>query len=92
MAQEAYATDPVVRDACGASILGHAETLEADIAAALEAANAPGTPSAASVARHAMVVIQGAFVVAKAANDPGIAHESIDHLRRYLLHLFTRPD
>lgn len=91
MAQAVYATDSAVRDACGASILGHAETLEADIAAALKATGNPDTPSAASIARHMMVVIQGAFVVAKAANDPSIAHESIGHLRRYLLHLLARP-
>lgn len=89
MAQEVYATNPDVRDACGASILGHAETLEADIEAALAASDTPELPTAASLARHMMVVIQGAFVVAKAANDPDIVHESIDHLRRYLRHLFA---
>lgn len=92
MAQEVYATNPEVRDACGASMLGHAATLEADIAEALESTGNPDTPPAASVARHMMVVIQGAFVVAKAADDPSIARESIDHLRRYLLHLFAHPD
>ena len=35
-----------------------------------------------------MVVIQGAFVVAKAADDPDVARESIDHLGRYLRQLF----
>ncbi len=35
MTQEAFDSSPAVRDACGASILGHAATLEADIAEAL---------------------------------------------------------
>ncbi len=68
------------------------EVYATDPAAALQTAGTSGTTTAASVARHLMVVIQGAFVVAKAANDPAIAHESIDHLRRYLLHLFTGPE
>ncbi len=89
MVQEAYATNPSVRDACGRSILGHATTLESDIAAALAAttATAVGDDSirreAASLARYTQVVLQGAFVVSKAANDPALVHESIDHLRRY---------
>ena len=37
MTQEAFETSPAVRDACAASIFGHAETLEADLAAALAA-------------------------------------------------------
>ena len=57
MAQEAFATSPAVREACAASISGHAETLEADLSAAL-AANARGTDiSAASLARHTQTVL-----------------------------------
>ncbi len=95
MVQEAYATNPAVRDACGRSILGHAATLEADIAAAL--ATAPDAPSgaeltaeAASLARYTQIVLQGAFVVSKAANDPVLVHESIEHLRRYFASKFGR--
>ncbi len=84
MAQETFDSSPAVRDACGASILGHAETLEADIAAALAAVPDGSELDAASLARFTQSVLQGAFVVAKAADDPGIAVESIDHLRRYL--------
>lgn len=92
MAQEAYATDPGIRDACGASIMGHAATLERDLADALANSDQAELLSAASLAHHVMVVIQGAFVVAKATNDPDIAHQSIDHLRRYLRHLFALPN
>lgn len=93
MAQEAFETSPPVRDACAASIFGHAQTLEADFEAALANAGIPtGTKgqglSAASLARHTQTVLQGAFVVSKAANDPAVALEAIDHLRRYLECLF----
>ncbi len=84
MTQEAFATNHHIRDACAASILGHAERLEADIEAALSAnARADGV-SAASLAVHTQVVLQGAFVVSKATDDPAVAIDSIDHLRRYL--------
>lgn len=84
MAQEAFDTSPSVREACAASIFGHAATLEADLAAALAAGAAAGDVSAASLARHTQTVLQGAFVVSKAANDPAVVFEAIDHLRRYL--------
>lgn len=84
MAQEAFDTNPAVRDACAASIFGHAETLEADLAAASANSNRPDTPDAASLARHTQTVLQGAFILSKAANDPDLVLEAIDHLRRYL--------
>lgn len=88
MVQEAYGTSPAVRDACGAAILGHASTLEADLAEALaDAGNPPGV-DAPSLARHMVAVVQGAFVVAKAADDLSVAVESLGHLRRYLALLF----
>lgn len=88
MAQEAFVTSPAVREACAASIFGHAETLEADLAAALTRADSD--ISAASLARYIQAVLQGAFVLSKAADDPAIALESIDHLRRYLEHVLGR--
>jgi TetR/AcrR family transcriptional repressor of nem operon len=93
MVQEAYATNPAIRDACGASILGHAATLEADIAEALMDAGAdvPDVATeAARLARHTQVVLQGAFVVSKAANDPAVALDSVQHLRHYFEFLFHR--
>ncbi len=84
MAQEAYASSTAIRDACAASIFGHARTLESDIAAAMQARGIEGDWTAASLARHMQAVIQGAFVLVKAADDPEIARESLDHLRRYV--------
>jgi TetR/AcrR family transcriptional regulator, transcriptional repressor for nem operon len=84
MAQEAFATSPEVRDACAASIFGHARTLEPDFAAALAAAGDPPGVDAAGLARHTQAVLQGAFVLSKAADDPALVTDSIAHLRRYL--------
>lgn len=88
MVQESFDTAPAVRDACGASILGHAATLTDDIAAAVRA-HPPVVPvDPASLARHTQAVLQGAFVLAKAADDPAVALESVEHLRRYVELLF----
>jgi TetR/AcrR family transcriptional regulator, transcriptional repressor for nem operon len=89
MAQEIYAMSPAIRDACGDSIFGHAATLEADIAAAMAGRDIGVTPQ--SLARHTQAVIQGAFVLAKAGNDPQLARESLDHLDRYIRLLFGHP-
>jgi TetR/AcrR family transcriptional repressor of nem operon len=88
MAQETFLTNPAIRDACFASIAGHAETLEADLAAAIEIHRVSGGVTAKSLALHTQAVLQGAFILAKAKNDPSIVNESIGHLRRYLELLF----
>jgi TetR/AcrR family transcriptional repressor of nem operon len=89
MVQEAYGTNPAIRDACAASIFGHAATLEADIAEAMAAHGAGGDWTAASLA-HTQAVIQGAFILAKASGGAEAAAESVDHLRRYIELLFGR--
>lgn len=91
MAQEVFATSPAIRDACADSIFGHAATLEADIASAMSARGTEGDWAAQSLARHIQAVIQGAFVLAKAADDPALARESMDHLERYIRLLFRCP-
>lgn len=92
MTQEAFETHPAVRDACAASIFGHAETLEADLGAALAASTSPAAAevSGAGLARHTMTVLQGAFILAKAADDPTMVADAIDHHRRYLTCLLGR--
>lgn len=88
--QEAYGT-PGLRDACRAGIALHAETLEADIAAAADL-YPPDTPlDPAGLALHFQAVIQGAFVLAKAWDDPATARASLDHLISYVTLLFPRP-
>ncbi len=90
MVQEAYATNPAIREACDASISGHAAIIEKDIAEAkrLYAPDAAWTPE--SLALHTQAVIQGAFILAKARQGPAIAADTIDHLRRYVELLFNR--
>ena len=89
MVQEAYESSPAIREACAASIFGHAATLEPDIAAAMAVRGVGGDWSAASLARHIQAVLQGAFILAKASGDKAVALEAVDHLSRYLRLLFT---
>ncbi len=88
MVQEVYASSPDIRDACSRSIFGHTATLEADIEAARRIRGIADDWTAASLARHTQAVIQGGFVLAKARNDSELARESLDHLDRYIRHLF----
>ncbi len=88
MVQETFNTSDVIRAACKASITGHAQTLEADIAEAVDAF-AVTDVSARSLALHTQVVLQGAFILAKATASSDIALESIAHLKRYFKMLFT---
>lgn len=88
MAQETFLTNPAIRDACFDSIAGHAEKLEADLAAAIAVYGVTADVTAKSLALHTQAVLQGAFILAKAKNDPHVATDSIRHLRRYLELLF----
>lgn len=92
MAQEVYEASPAIRDACADSILGHAGTLEPNIRAAIDLHGLSVDWTAESLARHTQAVLQGAFILAKATNDPSVALESVDHLRRYIELLFDSPN
>jgi len=89
MAQEAYAASDGIRDACWRSIGGHAATLEGDIGEAIEKYGVKGV-DAKGLALFTQATIQGAFILAKAKNDAGVAVQCIEHLRRYLELLFGR--
>ncbi len=89
MVQEAFGSSDAIRAACEASIFGHAATLEADLAAAMEMHGVSGT-TARSLALHTQAVLQGGFILAKAAGGPQIARESAAHLRRYFELLFKK--
>lgn len=91
LVQEAYASSDAIRDACGASIFGHTATLEADMTAAMQARGIADGWTAESLARHTQTVIQGAFILAKAGDDAGLAREALDHLDRYIRLLFNAP-
>lgn len=88
LTQETYETSEAIRNACWDSISGHADTLTADIEAAMQRYNVQGDFTAESLALHTQAVIQGAFILAKASHDPQRAVECLDHLHRYLELLF----
>jgi len=88
MVQEVYSTKPEIREACEASISGHAAKLEADIAEAMKRYRVRASWTAEGLALHTQAVLQGAFILAKAKGNAAIAAASIDHLRRYIELLF----
>ena len=89
MVQETFASAPSIRDACEASISGHAQTLEADIAAAMALYGVQDAGCPRSLALHFQAVLQGGFILAKAKNDGAVAIKSIEHLKRYVGLLFA---
>jgi TetR/AcrR family transcriptional repressor of nem operon len=88
MVQEVYETYPEIRDACEASISGHAAKVETDIADAMKFHGIRADWTAQSLALHTQAVLQGAFILAKAKGGAEIATACIDHLRRYIELLF----
>ena len=88
MVQEIYSTNPDIREACEASISGHAAEIAVDIAQAMRRYGIRASWTAESLALHTQAVLQGAFILAKAKGSAAIAAESIDHLHRYIELLF----
>src|SRR5262249_5386765 len=88
MVQETYDSHPAIRDACARSIRGHAQKVEADIAAAMKARGIKAKWTARSLALHTHAVLQGAFILAKATGGPDVPAGSADNLRRYVEMLF----
>jgi TetR/AcrR family transcriptional repressor of nem operon len=91
MVQEVYETHPAIREACDKAISEHAATVESDIAEAMRRYGIRAEWSAKSLALYTQVVIQGAFILAKAKHGPDIAAACLDHLRRYLEMLYLQP-
>jgi len=92
MVQEAYATNDAIRAACEASINAYCEALAPDIEAAIARHGIAHGVGAMSLARHVQAVLQGAFIMAKTANDADIARDSVTHLKRYIGMLFGRGE
>lgn len=90
MVQEIYATNPELRAGCESSIFGHAKRLESDLAQAIKTYGVAKPVTPQSLALHMQCVIQGSFILAKAAGHAAVAAESLEHLRRYLELLFGR--
>lgn len=90
MVQETYESAPAIRDACDASITGHAMTLVPDIRAAMDAHGVTGI-APESLAMHTQAVLQGGFILAKGRGSSEIAADMVDHLIRYIRLLFKMP-
>jgi TetR/AcrR family transcriptional repressor of nem operon len=89
MVQEAYKTHPLIRKACARCIGAHAATLVPDIEAAIRKYGITADWTVESLAYYTQAVIQGAFILAKAQHSSEVAAACLDHLRRYLVTLFT---
>ena len=83
LAQEVHQSHPKIARAAQAAIEGHARTLEADLASAI--GSGPGAAAEArSLALHIQVVLQGAFVIAKAQGNTDAARQSVRYLKSYI--------
>ena len=87
--QETHETYPAIRDACAQAIASHVTMLRGMIDLVLLEQPVAGL-RAESLAVHIQAVVQGAFVMAKARQDPEAAFDSLDHLYRYVELLFGR--
>ncbi|WP_119271133.1 TetR/AcrR family transcriptional regulator [Taklimakanibacter deserti] len=92
MIQEVYATHPALRDACQKTMSENAQALTEIIMAAMRHRKIDAGWTAESLARYIQTVIQGAIILAKGQGQAQTAHESMDHLRRYVELLFPRPN
>ena len=84
---EGYETHPAIRDACRHGIEGHARTVATDIAEA-KAKYAPDADwDSDDLALYTQAVLQGAFVLAKATQDPRTAVRCVEQLKRHVASL-----
>ncbi|HEY9012717.1 MAG TPA: TetR/AcrR family transcriptional regulator [Devosia sp.] len=86
--QEAYETHPELAAFCGSNMWGQMQGIATDIEAALASRGLATQWDAMSLSQHIQSVIQGAFVLAKARQDPKVAIECLRHLRRYVEMIF----
>lgn len=90
MVQESYNSSDRIRAACDASLHAYALRLAEDIQQAIDTYGIASGVSAVSLAFHIQAVLQGAFILAKANGNPVIARDSVMHLKRYVVMLFTQ--
>ncbi len=91
MVQETYDTHPAIREACGTYISAHAAQVARDIEAARQRYTPEASWSAESLGLFTQAVIQGAFILAKAKQNPDVAVECLSHLRQYTESLLHTP-
>jgi TetR/AcrR family transcriptional repressor of nem operon len=91
MVQEVYDTYPAIREACDRSISTHAATLISDIKEAMRERDMHPDWTAESLALYTQATLQGAFILAKAQHSRDVAAACLDHLRRYVELVFSKP-
>lgn len=79
-----------IQGACKASMFGHTQTLEADIAVGKKLYVPKAKLTAASLALYTQVYIQGASILAKASGEVKNAVLVIEHLENNVRLLFPR--
>ncbi len=88
--QELSATHPKIRTVCATCFDDAAQSFKRD----LDEAKAKYAPrarwSTRSLAEHLTAVVQGAFILAKARQDPKAVEESLTHFREYLKCVFGK--
>jgi TetR/AcrR family transcriptional repressor of nem operon len=89
--QEVHATHPDIRAACDQGMSEHVAELTRDLEAAKQKYAPDAAWSAQSVGYYMQSVLQGAFIFAKAKQNPEVALECLGHLRRYLETLLGQP-
>jgi TetR/AcrR family transcriptional repressor of nem operon len=80
LTQEVHAAHPAIRDAARDGMRRHFDMLARDIAAAEAATGRPTLRGAMAFARHMQAVLQGAFILAKAEQEPQIVRDCLDQL------------
>lgn len=88
MVQETYETHPAIREVCERHLNVQVEMLVPDIRAAIHKYGIQPGWTAESLAFHIQAVIQGAFILAKANGNAGVAVGCLEHLGRFLKLLF----
>lgn len=91
LVQETYATHPDLRTACLQGMSAHIAELTRDVEAARKLYAPKAAWSAESVGYFIQATLQGSFIYAKAKQGPDVIRENLDHLRRYIGHLFSQP-
>lgn len=91
MAQELFATNNDLMPHLSDEFEAHIARLTDEIRAAQEGAGLEDAFSARGLALHMQAVVQGAFIVAKAADGAKDARQALDHLENYIRLLFGWP-
>lgn len=88
--QECYGSSEAIRTAAYRSIAGHSARLAEDLDQAIAKYGAPEGVTGMSLGLYTQAALQGAFILAKGQGNAAPVHDSIGHLRRYVLMLFDR--